>query len=115
MVSSVFYNRLGRPFPGMGYVWPYLQSDATMMYVVDGEVTQADNQTDSPYSTYTNQNLPPTPICSPSILSIKAALEPEYSDNFFFYIKPDYEAFSETAADHEQATYIYESGQYLED
>lgn len=114
-VSSVFYNRLGRPFPGMGYVWPYLQSDATMMYVVDGEVTQADNQTDSPYSTYTNQNLPPTPICSPSILSIQAALEPEYSDNFFFYIKQDYEAFSKTAADHERATYIYESGQYLED
>ena len=113
LVASVFYNRLGRPFPGMGYVWPYLQSDATMMYVVDGEVTQADNQTDSPYSTYTNQNLPPTPICSPSVQSIQAALDPASTDYFFFYIKPDYEAFSETNEEHSQATYLYESGQYL--
>ena len=82
LVASVFYNRMGRPFPGMGYVWPYLQSDATMMYVVDGEVTQADNQTDSPYSTYTNQNLPPTPICSPSLPSIQAALDPAETDYF---------------------------------
>ena len=107
LVSSVFYNRLGRPFPGMGYVWPYLQSDATMMYVVDGEVTQADNQTDSPYSTYTNQNLPPTPICSPSLPSIQAALEPAETDYFFFYIKPNYSAFSETAEEHEQAQADY--------
>lgn len=113
LVASVFYNRLGRPFPGMGYVWPYLQSDATMMYVVDGEVTQADNQTDSPYSTYTNQNLPPTPICSPSVQSIQAALDPASTDYFFFYIKQDYEAFSETNEEHSQATYLYESGQYL--
>jgi len=112
LVASVFYNRMGRPFPGMGYVWPYLQSDATMMYVVDGEVTQADNQTDSPYSTYTNQNLPPTPICSPSMPSIEAALSPANTDYFFFYIKQDYEAFSETNEEHTQATYLYESGQY---
>lgn len=106
-IASVFYNRMGRPFPGMGYVYPYLESDATMGYVVDGEVTQADNHSDSPYSTYENQYLPPTPICSPSLPSIQAALDPAETDYFFFYIKPNYSAFSETAAEHQQAEAEY--------
>lgn len=103
LISSVFYNRMGRNFPGLGYVRPYLESDATMMYVTGGEVTASDLQTDSPYNSYLNQYLPPTPICSPSIESIKAALDPSDTDYFYFFINDVVHQFSETYNEHQQA------------
>lgn len=103
LIASVFYNRLGRNFPGLGYVRPYLESDATMMYETGGEVTASDLQTDSPYNSYINPNLPPTPICSPGLPSIKAALDPADTDFFFFFINENVHQFSETSAEHQQA------------
>ena len=103
LIASVFYNRLGRNFPGLGYVRPYLESDATMMYVTEGEVTASDLQIDSPYNSYKEPNLPPTPICSPSLASIKATLEPADTDYFFFFINENVHQFSETSAEHQQA------------
>ena len=103
LIASVFYNRLGRNFPGLGYVRPYLESDATMMYETGGEVTASDLQTDSPYNSYINPNLPPTPICSPGLPSIKAALDPADTDYFFFFINENVHQFSETSAEHQQA------------
>ncbi|MDO4404154.1 MAG: endolytic transglycosylase MltG [Atopobiaceae bacterium] len=103
LIASVFYNRLGRNFPGLGYVRPYLESDATMMYETGGEVTASDLQTDSPYNSYLNQNLPPTPICSPSLASIQAALEPADTDYFYFFINENVHQFSETYEEHQQA------------
>ena len=95
LVSSVIYNRLS-----MGMA---LQSDATMMYVTGGEVTAADLQTDSPYNTYLYQGLTPTPICSPSIESIKAAMEPADTDYLYFFINENVEQFSVTYEEHQQA------------
>ncbi|MBQ6395281.1 MAG: endolytic transglycosylase MltG [Atopobiaceae bacterium] len=96
LVSSVFYNRLAA---GMR-----LQSDATMMYVTGGEVTAADLEQDSPYNTYLHDGFPPTPICSPSIECIQAALAPAETDYYFFYIVEDgstsIHAFSETYEEH---------------
>ena len=77
-VSSTFYNRLEAGMP--------LQSDATMMYVTGGAVTSEDLKRESPYNTYLNQGLPPTPICSPSLASIKAALAPADTDYLYFFI-----------------------------
>ena len=94
-VSSTFYNRLEQ---GMA-----LQSDATMMYVTGGEVTADDLHTESPYNTYLNQGLPPTPICSPSLASIKAALEPADTNYLYFFITFDNEYFSETYDQHLEA------------
>ena len=94
-VSSTFYNRLKVDMP--------LQSDATMMYVTGGEVTADDLQTDSPYNTYLNPGLTPTPICSPSIESIQAALEPANTDYFYFFINENVHQFSETYEEHQQA------------
>jgi UPF0755 protein len=103
LVASVFYNRLGRNNPEMGYIFPYLQSDATMMYVTGGEVTAEDLQTESPYNTYQNEYLPPTPICSPSLASIKAALEPSDTNYYYFFINENVHQFSETYAEHQEA------------
>lgn len=98
LVSSVFYNRLAA---GMD-----LQSDATMAYVTGGEVTANDLKTESPYNTYLNAGLPPTPICSPSLASIQAALAPASTDYYYFYIVEDgtrsVHAFSETYEQHQQ-------------
>jgi len=38
----------------------------------------------SPYNTYQNHGLPPGPICSPGLASIKAAAQPADTDYFFF-------------------------------
>ena len=97
LVTSVFYNRLAQ---GMA-----LQSDATMMYVTGGEVTAADLETESPYNTYDNPGLTPTPVCSPSMSCLEAVLDPEKTDYLYFFIIEDGEtsvhAFSETYEEHQ--------------
>jgi UPF0755 protein len=95
LIASVFYNRLSI---GMA-----LQSDATMMYVTGGEVSAEDLKTDSPYNTYLNSGLTPTPICSPSIESIQAALDPSDTKYLYFFINENVHQFSETYEEHQQA------------
>lgn len=79
LIASVFYNRLKIGMP--------LQSDATIQYIFDERkqiVTYNDLKIDSPYNTYINKGLPPTPISNPGIKSIKAALYPEKTDYLYF-------------------------------
>lgn len=78
LVASVLYNRLR---DGMA-----LQSDATMGYVTGGEVTADDLLKESPYNSYLNKGLPPTPICTPSIECIQAALAPASTNYYYFLI-----------------------------
>lgn len=101
-VASVFLNRLAGKGDFAGR--PYLQSDATLMYVTGGEVTADDIQTiDSPYNSYKNAGLPPTPICSPSAEAINATLHPTDSNDLYFFITQDEEFFSETYDDHQKS------------
>ena len=94
-VASTFYNRL--------QIGMALQSDATMMYVTGGTVTADDLKTESPYNTYLNTGLTPTPICSPSLESIQATLTPDDTDYLYFYITQSDEWFSSTYDEHLQA------------
>lgn len=98
-VSSTFYNRLNQ--------WMPLQSDATMGYVTGGPVTPDDLEVESPYNTYLNYGLPPTPICNPSLKSIEAALHPADTKYLYFLIVEEngysYHAFSETYEQHLEA------------
>ena len=98
-VSSVFYNRLRD--------WMPLQSDATIGYVLDHEVTAEDLEIDDPYNTYLYQGVTPTPICNPGFESIKAALYPADTNYFYFFIIDDgtysLHAFSETYEQHLKA------------
>lgn len=81
-VAGIFYNRLKSSRP-------YLQSDATTAYVVGHDPTAEEVHANDPYSTYSNAGLPPTPICNPSIDSIKATLNPEQTDYMYFYTSKD--------------------------
>ncbi len=109
-IASVYYNRLKfkPPLP--------LQADPTVQYAVGYEgqwwkkdLTQADLNTDNAYNTYPNPSnkngaLPPTPICSPSLKSIIAALTPSNTKYLFFVAKNDgsgTHAFAETDVEHE--------------
>lgn len=99
-VASVFYNRLSQ---GM-----HLQSDATTAYEVGHDPTAEEVHADTPYSTYANYGLPPTPICSPGLATLKAVCSPAATDYLFFYFAPDEQGvmqyyFSETYDDHQDA------------
>lgn len=101
-VASVFLNRLAGKGDFAGR--PFLESDATLMYETGGEVTAGDIQgIDSPYNSYKNAGLPPTPICSPSAEAIRATLEPSDTDDLYFYITQDEEYFSQTYDEHMQS------------
>lgn len=84
IIASVFYNRLEIGMP--------LQSDATIQYIFKERkkiVTYKDLEIDSPYNSYKNKGLPPTPISSPGIESIKATLYPKKTDYLYFVAKMD--------------------------
>ena len=99
-VAAVFYNRLettGGPSYG------FLQSDATTAYEVGHDPTPEEVHAETPYSTYTNKGLPPTPICSPSLDCLKAVCAPDQESlgkYFFFYFEGDSYYFTETYEDH---------------
>lgn len=79
MIASVFYNRLKIGMP--------LQSDATIQYAFDKRkerVMYKDLKIDSPYNSYLNKGLPPTPICNPGVKSIEAALYPSDTEYLYF-------------------------------
>lgn len=99
-VAAVFYNRLettGEPSYG------FLQSDATTAYEVGHDPTPEEVHAETPYSTYTNKGLSPTPICSPSLDCLKAVCAPDQESlgkYFFFYFEGDSYYFTETYEDH---------------
>ena len=49
-----------------------------------GAIDINEKQNDSPYNSYLYKGLPPTPICSPNIDYIEAALNPEETDCLFY-------------------------------
>jgi len=96
-VARVIYNRLNAGMP--------LQMDATVLYALHqdgGPVTPADEQVPSPYNTYLNRGLPPTPICFPSAGALQAALHPPAGNWLYFELvsKSGTEAFESTYAQH---------------
>lgn len=95
LIASVMFNRLKADMP--------LQSDATMGYVTKGKVTPQDLKSDSPYNTQNKKGFPPTPICSPGIASLSAAMLPAITDNYYFWITKDEHKFSKTYDEHLQA------------
>jgi UPF0755 protein len=94
-VSRVIYDRLARDMP--------LQMDSTVLYSLGqdgGPVTPADLQIKSPYNTYLNTGLTPTPICFPSTGALDAALHPAAGAWLYFTLVSEdgTEAFSDTYA-----------------
>lgn len=83
-IAGVYYNRLKKNM--------HLQCCATVLYALgksSGIPTYEETQYDSPYNTYQNPGLPPGPICSPSIETVNAVLNPEQNDFLFYVSKGD--------------------------
>ena len=100
LVASVFINRLNRGMP--------LQTDPTVIYgitkgqaVLGRGLRRSELRKDTPWNTYTNKGLPPTPIANPGKASIEAALNPETTNLVFFVADgTGGHAFAETLAEH---------------
>ena len=87
-----------------------LGADPTVEYglgirqTADRPLTLAQVNTPSPYNTYLNPGLPPTPIASPGLASLKAALYPENTSYLYFVARYDgTHVFSHTLSEHEAA------------
>lgn len=106
MVSSVYHNRLTRKMK--------LDADPTVIYGLGGldrPLYRKDLRQDTPYNTYTRKGLPPTPINSPGLAAIRAAIHPEESDYLFFVAdNTGRHYFSRTNAEHNRAIRRIRSG-----
>jgi UPF0755 protein len=100
-VAGVFTNRLriGQP----------LQCDPTVAYALtlagkySGKLGGADLHFASPYNTYHNRGLPPGPIANPGEASLRAALDPPPTDDFYFVANTEGgHFFSKTLREHNQ-------------
>ena len=72
-VAAVFYNRLSS---SNKETFGFLQSDGPHAYEVGHDPSAEEVQADTPYSTYANPGLPPTPICSPGLDCLQAVCAP---------------------------------------
>jgi UPF0755 protein len=83
LIAAVIHNRLRQGMP--------LGIDATIRYATRNwqrPIRQSELRLDSPYNTYRRMGLPPTPIGSPGLDSIRAAANPADVDYLFYVIKP---------------------------
>ena len=107
-IAGVFINRLN--------VHMLLQSDPTVQYAIASDAKQLDwwksplesndLQLDSPYNTYINNGLPPTPICNPDLNSLLSVAFPEKTNYLFFRASCDQSGshvFNETYQQHVEA------------
>jgi UPF0755 protein len=103
MVASVILNRLEI---GMG-----LQIDATIQYALGFQqdeqtwwkkgLTTDDLKLNSPYNTYKNTGLPPTPISNPGFSALEAVVNPSNTD-YIYYVsdKNGVNHYAKTLAEH---------------
>jgi len=105
LIASVYLNRWN--------IGMKLEADPTVQYAIGYNATQGtwwtnplseyDLQFDSPYNTYVNSGLPPTPISNPGMDALNAVAFPTESSYYFFRAKCDgsgYHFFSETFDEH---------------
>ncbi len=85
-ISGVIWNRLFIDMP--------LQLDATLQYARGSNPYETswwpvprprDKYIDSPFNTYQNEGLPPSPIANPSPEAVLAALNPRQTDCLFYF------------------------------
>ncbi len=121
LIAGVYQNRLDRKM--------LLQADPTVIYAADGAALDATPFPEwqtyffgkvpsaplkdvalparwAPYNTYALKGLPPGPICSPTVASIDAALAPDQTDDYLYFVAiPNGDGkhdFSKTLKEHEQ-------------
>ena len=108
IIAGVYLNRLKK---GMR-----LQSCPTVDYLLEPQgikrkvLTGEDLAIPSPYNTYLNDGLPPTPICNPSLQAIQAVINPKPNDYLYFVSNREgRNDFSTTYQEHLRKKKIYET------
>lgn len=86
-IASVLENRLAMNMA--------LQVDATLQYVIGYQPVEKswwkkslsadDLKIKSPYNTYLNPGLPPTPICNPGLTALTAVFHPDKTNYLYYY------------------------------
>lgn len=104
-IAGVFTNRINANMR--------LQTDPTVIYGMgerfDGNIRKRDLREATPYNTYVIKGLPPTPIAMASEAAIRAALNPEDTEELFFVAKGDgSHQFSVTLEEHNLAVRKYQ-------
>ncbi len=102
-ISGVLWNRIDKNM--------LLQVDAAFLYTMGKatfDLTLEDLKADDPYNTYKYKGLPPTPIGSPSLDSIRAAVTPE-KHKYLFYLADNHGTtyFSTTYEEHLRKKRLY--------
>lgn len=99
LIAAVYGNRLEA---NIG-----LYADPTVIYALklagtwDGDIRSRDLEIDSPYNTYRYAGLPPGPIASPGLASLRAAVAPAEVTYLYFVSRNDgSHVFSETLEEH---------------
>ena len=97
-IASVIYNRLTQ-----NEVYErYLGIDAAIIYAT-GDAENIDTGIESPYNTYINAGLTPTPISNPGLSSISAALDFADTNYYYYVLNPETQMhqFSKTYEEHQ--------------
>ncbi|OSS43127.1 protein YceG like [Desulfurella amilsii] len=107
LIASVICNRLKKNM--------LLQIDSSVIYGIkdfNGKLTIQDLENKKNiYNTYVHKKLPPTPICSPSYQSLKAAFDPAKTNYLYFVSKNDgRHVFSTTLKQQNYWVDIYQKG-----
>ncbi|MEI6228891.1 MAG: endolytic transglycosylase MltG [Candidatus Saccharibacteria bacterium] len=93
-VSQVFYSRMN--------IGMMLGSDVTYKYIAAKNGLPDNPNIDSPYNTRIHTGLPPGPIASPGLTSLRAAVNPAEGSYLFFLAGDDKKTyFGYTDADHQ--------------
>lgn len=114
LIAAVFINRLKAGMP--------LQADPTVQYAIASDpssvskhgwwkrdLTVDDLTVTSPYSTYANSGLPPGPIASAGLASLRAVAQPAPVKYLYFVAKGDgSHAFAETLEEHNRNVQKYQ-------
>lgn len=107
-ISGVFINRLKKNMP--------LQTDPAVIYGIKRDLSSGKKfvlnknalKAYTPYNTYMNMGLPPTPIALPGWESIKAALHPMKTSAYYFVAIGNGDTyFSNTLHEHNKAVRIF--------
>lgn len=101
IVAGIIYNRLRENWP--------LQIDASTQYGVGTSnnwwpiLTLKDLESNSPFNTYKFTGLPPAPIANAGISSLRAAVNPEASEYYFYIHAPNGQIYyAKTLSEHNE-------------